>query len=75
MSMNTVFVESSSTTRGKLSLSKVIENTVDSFLKENNGRLEDYVLSGTVLEQGHFGRTLITIKWSPESSGKKKEVV
>ena len=71
VNVNTLFVEATATSRDKISLSQAVEKAVADFLAKNNGDLEDYVLSGAVLEQGHFGRTLVTVKWN-QGSGKKK---
>lgn len=73
MNVNTIAVEAVSTQRDKKTLDQKIEETVADFLDSKKGDLEKYDLSGTVLDQAGFGRSLVTIYWEPKAEPKKEE--
>ena len=72
MNVNTIHVEALATARDKQSLGDSIQSAVQKFLETNEGKLIEYDVSGTQLQQGPYGQALVTIKWEDDSKGKKK---
>lgn len=78
MNVSTIEVVSNRSARVVVPLAKAVDVAVAAFLDEEGGTLEDYKLSGTVLEDGIAegkavvcGKTLVTINWT--NGGKKKK--
>jgi hypothetical protein len=67
---STISVETTGTHRNALPLADAVEREVKNFLDKMRGELDNYVLSGTVLDVGLFGKTLVTINWRPGRGSK-----
>lgn len=67
-----ISVETSSTSRNSLPLDKAVTAAVEKFAADNEGEIESFDLSGTVLEASGFGRSLVKIVWKEKEKKSKK---